>query len=122
MTSETKLRGKWGDNLLIRPLIVGHMLACPSCDPSISLGLTHESMGSFVIPDNGVDCLNGCQTFDLGYVQHSDDYLRGGHIINAPRKDGNQDKKRLGIETPAWYGLTVQNTIATILTFSRYTH
>ena len=91
MTSETKLRGKWGDNLLIRPLIVGgmlcnpnpdptptpnpnsnsnpnleakqvgHMLSCPSCDPSIALGLTHVSMGTFVVPDNGVDCLNGCQ-------------------------------------------------------------
>ena len=45
------------------------MLACPSCDPSIALGLTHVSMGTFVVPDNGVDCLNGCQTFDLGYEQ-----------------------------------------------------
>ena len=93
------------------------MLACPSCDPSISLGLTHESMGTFVIPDNGLDCLNGCQTFDLGYVELSDDYMRGGHIINAPRKDGNQDQKRLGLETPAWYGLTVQN--ASFVNFDR---
>ena len=106
MSSETKLRGKWGDNLLIRPLIVGHMLPCPSCDPSIALGLTHVSMGTFVVPDNGVDCLNGCQTFDLGYEQRSDDYLVGGHIINAPRNDGNQDGRRLGLETPAWYRLT----------------
>ena len=187
MTSETKLRGKWGDNLLLRPLIVsgmlynpkpipnpnpnpntnpetnqvGHMLSCPSCDPSIALGLTHVSMGTFVVPDNGVDCLNGCQvgvrlsvraragfsvratvrvktrarasvgararttarvgfdcpakpnphlhgcqTFDLGYEERSDDYLFGGHIINAPRNDGNQDGKRLGLETPAWYRLT----------------
>ena len=37
------------------------MLSCPSCDPSIALGLTHVSMGTFVVPDNGVDCLNGCQ-------------------------------------------------------------
>jgi hypothetical protein len=37
------------------------MLPCPSCDPSIALGLTHVSTGSFVVPDNGVDCLNGCQ-------------------------------------------------------------
>ena len=104
------------------------MLPCPSCDPSIALGLTHVSMGTFVVPDNGVDCLNGCQTFDLGYeqvnpnpnpnpkqnpnpnpnlgyAQRSDDYLMGGHIINAPRKDGNQDGKRLGLETPAWYRL-----------------
>ena len=116
MTSETKLRGKWGDNLLVRPLIVGHMLSCPSCDPSISLGLTHVSMGSFVVPDNGKDCLNGCQTFDLGYEQRSDDYLFGGNLINAPRNDGNQNGKRLGLETPAWYGLTVQNTIATLPT------
>ena len=63
------------------------------------------SMGTFVVPDNGVDCLNGCQTFDLGYEQRSDDYLMGGHIINAPRNDGNQDGKRLGLETPAWYRL-----------------
>ena len=48
MSSETKLRGKWGDNLLIRPLIVGHMLACPSCDPSIALGLTHVSTGTWL--------------------------------------------------------------------------
>ena len=81
------------------------MLPCPSCDPSIALGLTHVSMGTFVVPDNGVDCLNGCQTFDLGYEQRSDDYLMGGHIINAPRNDGNQDGRRLGLETPAWYGL-----------------
>ena len=60
------------------------MLDCPSCDASISLGLTHVSMGSFVVPDNGKDCLNGCQTFDLGYEQRSDDYLFGGHLINAP--------------------------------------
>ena len=117
MTSETKLRGKWGDNLLVRPLIVGHMLSCPNCDPSISLGITHVSMGSFVVPDNGKDCLNGCQTFDLGYEQRSDDYLFGGHLINAPRNDGNQNGKRLGLETPAWYGLTVQN--ASFVNFDR---
>ncbi len=117
MTSETKLRGKWGDNLLIRPIVIGHVLSCPSCDPSVSLGKCYEPRGTFVVPDNGVDCLNGCQEFDLGYEEMSKDYLAGGHLINAPRNDGNQDGRRCGIETPAWYGLTVQN--ATFINYDR---
>ena len=92
MTSETKLRGKWGDNLLIRPLIIGHVLPCPNCSrTSPALGKMFTSAGTFTVPDHGIDCLNGCQTFDLGYEQRSDDYLVGGHIINAPRNDGNQN-------------------------------
>ena len=54
MSSETKLRGKWGDNLLLRPLIVGHMLPCPSCDPSIALGLTHVSTGTWLWLGSGL--------------------------------------------------------------------
>ena len=115
MTSETKLRGPWGANLLIRPVVIGHVLPCPSCadNTAVSLGATHVSLGSFTVPENGVDCLNGCQEYDLGMEQTSDDYLSGGTLINNPRTDG----RRIGIETPAWYGLTVQN--ATFINYDR---
>ena len=67
MSSDSKLRGPWGANLLIRPLFVGHMLPCPGGDATIQVKHAYESLGETVVYDNGVDCWNGCQVFHDGY-------------------------------------------------------
>ena len=45
MSSDSKLRGPWGANLLIRPLFVGHMLPCPGGDATIQVKHAYESLG-----------------------------------------------------------------------------
>ena len=71
--TDTKLRGPWGANMLIRTTFIGHVLPCPECDRSVS-------------------------------------------AVNTPI-DGGWMNKRLGLETPSWRGLKVEN--ATFINYDR---
>ena len=66
-----------------------------------------QSLGETVVYDNGVDCWNGCQVCHDGFKQLSADYLDGGTIINATAAATGSVALRVGLETAAWYGLTV---------------
>jgi len=83
------------------------VLPCPSCDASIEVKHAYQSLGETVVYDNGVDCWNGCQVFHNGFKQLSADYLDGGTIINANDEGTGSVAWRVGLETAAWYGLTV---------------